>query len=759
MADTSTEAKTDENRPATANGSDPPPPAGPASGERPKETPEKAGTEAAVSPQDNGGEAGQKAETGTPRAAQAKRPAEPSDELPQVKGTISLPPERPLESADPVLLNDRYDVHPAKPLHDLDSPSARAFEAADRLEPTRTVFALVCIPGMPTRSEAIDQIVGQDVPGILDLLDVGSIDWPLLGRRCQILILQRPLGGRVSVITTMELSSHRKADIIRLIVGGVVTGLQQLSFRSFGHGAIRHDNVYFLDSERETVVLGEFFSSPAGFDQPTVFETIERGMATKAGRGKVTKTDDIYALGVMMVFLILGRNPVKDLDVHQLITSKISLSSFITLAGKSQISMAYLDALRGLLRDDWEERWDLEELEQWLGGQRVATLSSLKAPKAPRPLIFGGEEHYIGRTLAHSMSRKPDGALKLIKEHTLDQWLARGLEEKELAASVELVIEEFGAAPGDKTIANDILLTKVLMLMDLDAPIRYKNLSFFPNGFGPMLAVEFLRKGDTRIHVEAVVRGIPGIWFALQDQGTPGSGHQSEDRTFSWVRNFLRIATPGFGLERCLYELNKGIPCLSPIIANEYVDDLALLLPALDKAENRVETKASPIDRHIAAYIATHDSLDVDKYLDEIAASDEATSILGSLHLLARLQKKYGPDSLYGVTKWIGGLIGPAVSLYKSRLTRQAIENEMPRLVRRGSLPDILELLDNAEKKILDANEHKAAIEEFQDTEIEITEIELELAPGSRVAEDKGKKATAITSVLIMSLVISLMLI
>jgi hypothetical protein len=345
----------------------------------------------------------------------------------------------------------------------------------------------------------------------------------------------------------------------------------------------------------------------------------------------------------------------------------------------------------------------------------------------------------------------------MIKDHTLDQWLARGLEEKDLAASVEHVIDEFETAQGDKAAANDILLTKVLMLMDPEAPIRYKNLSFYPDGFGSMLAVEVLRKGDTKLMVEAVNRGVPEIWAAYQNLGLPGA--HGDDNTFTWVKNYLRMKAIGFGLERCLYELNKGIPCASPIVAIDHVDDLADLLPALDGAENRVEKKEGPIDRHIAAYIATHHSSDIDKYLGEIANPDEAVSILGSLRLLAVLQQKYGPESLYGLAKWMGGLIGPAVNLYKSRLTRQAIETEMPRLVRRGSLPAILDLLDNVEKKVMDSEEHMAAIEEFQDAEEEINEIEFELKPGSRVTEEKGRKATAITSVLIMSLVIALMLI
>lgn len=565
-----------------------------------------------------------------------------------------------------------------------------------------------------------------------------------------------PWAGGSPASPASGLSPGRKLDVLKSIAQGVVTGLQQLAPRDVHHGAIRPDNIFFLDEERETVVLGEYVSAPPGFDQPVVFETIERGMANPAGRGDGKKPDDLYALGVTLVFLVLERNPVKDLDAQALIAAKIANTSYQTLAGKTGIPSSLLEPLRGLLNDDPEERWNFEDIDQWLSGRRAAPALSKTIAKSQRPLILDGAEHYVARSLAHAMSMKPDRALKLIRDGELEQWVGRGLEEKELAESIARALEVTNAMQGDQSVANDSLLARVLMILDNDAPIRYKGYAFFPSALGAALAVDYLRKGNIKIAQEAVIRAIPAIWYEIQ--AAREEGGKTEESFYGWVKGYLQTGQTGFGVERCIYELNKDIPCLSSVIAQDHVDAIDDLLPALDRAEKRVDTKSKPIDRHIAAFIATHFSSDVDMYLAEVANTDETTSILGNLRLLALVQDRLGPESLYGLSKWLGGLISPAVNLFKSRITRQEIEGELPRLVRKGSLPHILDLLDNSEKKMKDATEHAAAVEAFGEAEEEITDIEEKTEPESGEAEKTGKQAAAVISVLIMILAVSLML-
>ena len=64
---------------------------------------------------------------------------------------------------------------------------------------------------------------------------------------------------------------------------------------------------FFNDEEMTEIVIGENLTSPPGYDQPSIFEPIERAMSHPAGRGVGTSRDDIYAMGVTIGILVLGQ--------------------------------------------------------------------------------------------------------------------------------------------------------------------------------------------------------------------------------------------------------------------------------------------------------------------------------------------------------------------------------------------------------------------------------------------------------------------
>ena len=100
---------------------------------------------------------------------------EPSDTIEEIT-ELEIEPDAP-----PVSLNDRYNIFPSKPLPALNGPSAKAFEANDSKGVQANLFALICIPGMAVRADVIEQIIRQRIPGVLSLMDYGSIDWPIFG--------------------------------------------------------------------------------------------------------------------------------------------------------------------------------------------------------------------------------------------------------------------------------------------------------------------------------------------------------------------------------------------------------------------------------------------------------------------------------------------------------------------------------------------------------------------------------------------------
>jgi len=118
-------------------------------------------------------------------------------------------------SLRPVLIKDRFAVDPKTPLPDLDSPSAKAFMAEDRRDIDRPVFALICNPGLPTRLGAMTSLRGSGIKALVGVLEWEVEFWPLIRQRTMILILERPLGGRVLQKGTFRISEY---DLPRKVI-------------------------------------------------------------------------------------------------------------------------------------------------------------------------------------------------------------------------------------------------------------------------------------------------------------------------------------------------------------------------------------------------------------------------------------------------------------------------------------------------------------------------------------------------------------
>jgi len=250
-----------------------------------------------------------------------------------------------------------------------------------------------------------------------------------------------------------------------------------------------------------------------------------------------------------------------------------------------------------------------------------------------------------------------------------------------------------------------------------------------------------------------VARGLPGICLSAQ----PDARLDQRDiaKTFVQLRGFLQINEPGYGIERCLYELNPSLPCQSPLVTGDHVVAIEDLLPCLDRKATGGETDARPMDRHIAAFIAARFDEDTEPHLRALAAAEEGMSLIGMLSLLAFLQWRLRLGAFYGLSSWVGGLLGPAINLYHSRTVRDEVERAIPRLVRQGSLPEIFDLIDDTEALTRDAEGHAAARAAFIAAEAEIKRLADTGAARAAAAERTGQGAAAVMSVVISLAVVA----
>ena len=94
-----------------------------------------------------------------------------------------------------------------------------------------------------------------------------------------------------------------------------------------------------------------------------------------------------------------------------------------------------------------------------------------------------------------------------------------------------------------------------------------------------------------------------------------------------------------------------------------------------------------------------------------------------------------------------------------SASTRREIEKEIPRLVRKGSLPELFDLIDNAENRRVDTDGYEAACGQYLEAEMEIQDIEGSGTERSTKAERTGKQTAAVVSIVLAMMVSSVLMI
>ena len=695
----------------------------------------------------------------TPLEAEEAGTVPPADSEPLMDvGSSPDPTSAPEKSggSGPVLFRDHFLIDINQPLPELDSPSAKAYAVEDRRDLGSKLFGLICTPGLPTRIDAIRQLKNNFLPGILPMVEWDVVYWPPLGESSMVIVYKVPLGGRVIERLAKKHVKITEYDLPRRIVEPLTQGLQIFDDWRIPHRAIRPNNVFFLDEEMTEVVLGDCVTSPPGFDQPIIYEPLERAMASPGGRGRGNISDDIFALGATCVPIMLGYNPVATIKEEELIRSRLEHGSYTTLCGNARIPLQLMEPLHGMMQDDPKRRWDLNEISHWLSGEKGPSVKKISDLTANAPFTFKEHDHYKRRALARHFNQHPADAAKAIRDEEFRTWLRRDLEAAPLANAIKSLIDNANLHTDDYQGTDDYLVACVTMRMDPSAPICYKGVSFMLDGFGPLLAVEMLRKGDASAPLEAFSHGLHTNWFTNQSTPLPVVLDRLQ-RFLARLKNYLLIKDPGHGIERLLYESNESLPCQSTLVAEKYVIDAERLLPALDETANQVESGVQPMDHHIAAFIAARFDEDIDPHLKALASPKPDTSVIGMLSLLAFLQWKLKVGAVLGLSSWVGGLLGPAINTYHNRMTRRTIESEIPRLVRQGSLPELFDLIDNAEKRREDRDGFEAAKAEWVAMEEEIRDIEGSGEERLTKAERSGQQAAAIMSIVMSMIVVTFM--
>ncbi|GGB28669.1 hypothetical protein GCM10011505_07440 [Tistrella bauzanensis] len=611
------------------------------------------------------------------------------------------------------IVGGRYRVMPEIRLEEFDRTHIEAFAVEDMRDRTRSLIGLVARRGRPVRDEWMSAIRRIDQPGLLRTIDGGVVDpGDGQGKRYAV-IMERPQGGRVMDWLRAEGQSLDDLEMSRLLLRPLAAALKAVHDVRTAHRAIAPDNLYFVDSARTRIALGDCLCGPPGESQPVAFESVERAAAHPAGRGDGGPREDFFALGALFAAALARKVPGTESPeaAADLMLRRLERGSYVALTDRARFGSDVGGLLRGLLSDNAEERWGFEEVRAWLDGRRSIGAMHSTRPQAARAFTFKGVDHSNTMSLATALAQHWREALRVVIEEKLDGWVARAIGDERRGS---MIAQTISAGRTDGGAGADATLARVLAALDPEGPLRLRHVSVMKDGLGTLIAVSFLDDDrDTRQALaEMLVEGLPITSLGLVDTNDAQRRRlaQSEMAEFMRLRGFVAETIMGFGLERVLYDLNPTLPCLSPLVADAYPQTVPALLMALDQRAAKAGRGTAPVDRHIAAFIATKLGISYAGALKGVVRQDsEASERLSQLNLLSLAQETQPQVLVPALSRWLVQRLGPVVQSYGAKTTRAWMEKELERAVSTGNLNALRAIVDNPDRRMADDSGMAAA--------------------------------------------------
>lgn len=315
----------------------------------------------------------------------------------------------------------------------------------------------------------------------------------------------------------------------------------------------------------------------------------------------------------------------------------------------------------------------------------------------------------------------------------------------------------FGALAGDARLTGMIGdLVRGMLAEDPDHRPPLALLADPPTARGRRVAARPPRRPGATIWPDGV-----GTAFAAAQEGPAGQadaiasiveteaariwGNEREDRCdLALIRTDARLhraalRTRNEGKLLLLYLLNPLLACGSPLLAGRCVVRIVDLLPAIDAAAGSGRGQSLPVDQHIAAFTSVRAEEPVESGV--LAGGPETAA--AQLRLLARLQARFHPGPLPGITKWLAGHAGALLASWHNKPRRQQLEAELHLRAETGQLGPMQALLEDAEARAADVRGAARAGTVLAAADAELRRLDESVAEHGELARRLGQEIAA----------------
>lgn len=176
----------------------------------------------------------------------------------------------------------------------------------------------------------------------------------------------------------------------------------------------------------------------------------------------------------------------------------------------------------------------------------------------------------------------------------------------------------------------------------------------------------------------------------------------------------------GYGIERCLYELNPDLVCLSPCLIHAAALTPAEAILALEEVAMQPNRPDFPVDRHLAAFLISRWRELKFSDLRDMAKPQREVKNLAVLRILAGIQGHFKVKELPNLCQWMAELCAPIITHYHNLKARACVQDETAKAVSSGQLIKLVKVLENRKALADDSSD-------FQEAKIEVLLIESEI--------------------------------
>lgn len=589
------------------------------------------------------------------------------------------------------LLKERFEIRFSEPLPEFDTNGAKAYEVKDNVNPQRSLFALVCENEISPRLSYLPYMKSIDAPNILKLVEYGIITNESKTETIA-LIYNKPNGARADIFD--ETAEKISPDTFKSLALSLLSAIDVLKTFGLTHRSIRLDNIFYKDSSRKELVLGDCLACFPSMYQPLSGETIENMLCPPQSRGNGLIEHDIYSAGFVLLQIALNHNISFDLSVAEQIRQKLKNTSFVFLSNGEKLHNQIAVVLRSLLEDLGENRCDYPRLFNYYDG-KTSSFPSDAVERSSRALTINGEKCYTRKSAAIAMLANPDFGIEVIQSGKLLEWIKTGLENEKLYAKIEKHISAEKENP-DKS----LLLNRICIFLDNTLPLKCSDFYIFPGGLAK--TIFYYRKNNLALTPlqTLIATDIVKLWYQEQ----PSLRAPSNAGEF---KLYLSRNDYGYGFDRIMYDFDEDLPCISPLAGKTFVNSITRLLKALDNFKGDYQTL--PFDKNIIAYLRCKMGKKIDGILIDINANRDSLKLGAIIRLYASIQSKNGPAQLPNLTQWLVAVSKPLIQSFHNMKYQKYLEQELLRISKGGKIIDVAEILENEEARSRDRIEFSEA--------------------------------------------------